>query len=995
MAEAATSSADPVQRLRGTLQLLTENQSELARFQIHKATTTLGRALTNDVRLLLEDVSRQHCKIEFNHENHAVLHVFGSSGVWHNNVHVKPSPTPIPLTQGDKLKISSHTLAFSYMSSEPRKNQPASPKKRASKAHLDSPKTPRRQSARLKARASMPCLSSTWTPERAMRPVPLIEQKISRVSTPSKANNNEEGTRPLAEDCKDGLSKTFNEVTEPAAPVVCNPSAEPTESLAVFTPSATTEEKEPSSSKDPVRVFEDRAEFNELEPIASDKSTKYFESTERIERTEPGETSESCRPAGLTQYNEPDPSDPALSQATFDENKPSPTQVPTSSNDALDAAFVEKLPAMPRKSDMIEDAMVWERTSPITIENEQFVGPAMDEEPMDITDPLENLADVSPVSQSSVDGQADLLQKEIDSSYDNHKEAKSRCPLPETSPDVSNSALTLCLEELEDGEATDGDRLLSALSPLTPHRVPSRFPVNSPATPLNWSPSKSRKVSLRTATLLKRGSQYPFVSAKDMMPHCSPASTPSTSAHFTTLTSTGSKDMEMSKLPITSDPTSTSSDEEDAEEVESSLELQSVSSPQKLKQQPLAQFMTPQVKRIDKTITRRMSCSEMGKLEPTLHHRSSWQWLRNLFSPKKAQVHETDLSNVSVSEDDANEPKENNNLQDFKQTSKPEHVEAMKVNDAEHVEAFEVKPQSVELEESDKRVAPIVPDPPLAKEEFFDASADLPEAFAQPTAPTPDMRELKHIFAEPKCVPTMETTMPNFRHMVSNHVRTREPASDVSLHWPTMEQMSEGSTMSSSPTSTYTENASAPNSELDAKCVAEMATMQTAMPFANSQDTPGQMNQCPRVTHQSRPDASASTLNHEATDLTKHRVTRTIAKKEPYVPVRRQLPPRNAAKASRNGSLTTTATKSTSATEPAATHLKPTRATAAAAKITGTHRATTLPVGGRRLSAARKPETSTSSLPVPRIPPVKSKDTRDTAANMHARGTAALTRARQ
>ena len=51
---------------RGSLQLLSDSGDiEVARFQIKKETTTLGRALTNDVRLLLEDVSRKHCKIQF------------------------------------------------------------------------------------------------------------------------------------------------------------------------------------------------------------------------------------------------------------------------------------------------------------------------------------------------------------------------------------------------------------------------------------------------------------------------------------------------------------------------------------------------------------------------------------------------------------------------------------------------------------------------------------------------------------------------------------------------------------------------------------------------------------------------------------------------------------------------------------------------------------------------------------------------------------------
>ena len=100
---------------RGSLQLLSDSGDiEVARFQIKKETTTLGRALNNDVRLLLEDVSRKHCTIQFDSENRAVLHVMGSGGVWHNNVHVKPhaNDTQIKLKDGDKLQISKHTLTF-------------------------------------------------------------------------------------------------------------------------------------------------------------------------------------------------------------------------------------------------------------------------------------------------------------------------------------------------------------------------------------------------------------------------------------------------------------------------------------------------------------------------------------------------------------------------------------------------------------------------------------------------------------------------------------------------------------------------------------------------------------------------------------------------------------------------------------------------------------------------------------------------------------------
>ena len=112
-------SSAPTDAVLGVLQLLSEDNKEMHRYNIHKTTTTMGRALTNDVRLLLEDVSRQHCTIEFYEENDAVLHVLGSNGVWHNDVHMKPNSTNgkrIHLANGDKVKIS----CLLYTSPSPR-----------------------------------------------------------------------------------------------------------------------------------------------------------------------------------------------------------------------------------------------------------------------------------------------------------------------------------------------------------------------------------------------------------------------------------------------------------------------------------------------------------------------------------------------------------------------------------------------------------------------------------------------------------------------------------------------------------------------------------------------------------------------------------------------------------------------------------------------------------------------------------------------------------
>lgn len=162
------------------------------------------------------------------------------------------------------------------------------------------------------------------------------------------------------------------------------------------------------------------------------------------------------------------------------------------------------------------------------------------------------------------------------------------------------------------------------------------------------------------------------------------------------------------------------------------------------------------------------------------------------------------------------------------------------------------------------------------QESFFDASGDMdmtsvhhvttPKVNEKNLAPTPDMHVLKHVFAEPKQAVSAEATMHHFRHMMSEPKQTSAMDLSMSSAWTAMEE---------------------------------------------------QVRDVPQEA--SVPAQTLQVLTPETDQLTKHRATRTVPKKEPYVPVRRQLPPRNAVKMSRIGSLSTSTTRTASEQQAAQT----------------------------------------------------------------------------
>lgn len=805
---------------RGSLQLLSDSGDiEVARFQIKKETTTLGRALTNDVRLLLEDVSRKHCKIQFDSENRAVLHVMGSGGVWHNDVHVRPSAndTQIKLNDGDKLQISKHTLTFSYVTAAP-----ASPRKRKPQmAAPESPATPRRQSARIKARASMPCFRTAWTPERAMRPIPLTQQTAP--TEPAQSNSNvvaveqpktpQAPTMILADLNVWQRTSLETNVPETHKDVHPGPESDLQNDTAMVNETANTSQRGDCPERDQTEPEATDPQVSESGPVdlkfmdpnplePEPEATGSEASVQQVSESGPIDLKSTDPNSVEPEPVDPKPADPVAIQSNLFElaqvkQEPlDPHHVDPESTESHpnSPGPIESHPADPQPIKLnANDAQS------IHIDSTEFEAAEPERLGFDHAE-LEPKLDQHLESQPIVPGEAQGFYEALDDHVSQADTKESSAEEKGNEPH-DTSDLTLCLDELEEQEVVDANRLLSAAMPTTP-----RFP---PTTPLRWSPAKSRKVSLRTATLLKRSAQLPIVPLVDMEPQC--AQTPPPSVNSRIPTSTDSKDMELSAM---------SSDEEDEEEVDSSLELQCASSP--LPQRPLHSFMTPQTKRQEKPMIRRMSCSEMD--QPTLRRQPSWQWLKNLFSPSKKAAQESTKEPVPLG--------------------------------SEHA--------SSEVPEQDEQ------------ESFFDASGDMdmtsvhhvttPKANEKNLAPTPDMHVLKHVFAEPKQAVSAEATMHHFRHMMSEPKQTSAMDLSMSSAWTAMEE---------------------------------------------------QVRDVPQEA--SVPAQTLHVLTPETDQLTKHRATRTVPKKEPYVPVRRQLPPRNAVKMSRIGSLSTSTTRTASEQQAAQT----------------------------------------------------------------------------
>ena len=227
------------------------------------------------------------------------------------------------------------------------------------------------------------------------------------------------------------------------------------------------------------------------------------------------------------------------------------------------------------------------------------------------------------------------------------------------------SIMTLCLGDSE--AAVQREAVANAAPPATSQTTPpsqlgpaAASPLGMPRTPPMFSP-KTRRLSLRTATLLKSGSKFPLVPMSESRNrhramHWSPSPTVdrgNTAAELPT-----APEGEAINIDDASDE-----DDEDELEVDKSLEMPSPTPEAQdhktemptplIRKLPSIGFLTPQGKR-KQTQQRRLSDYSSGSQmpEPQLKHRSSWSWLSGFFtnlspqrSPKAPTEKEMDVDN--------------------------------------------------------------------------------------------------------------------------------------------------------------------------------------------------------------------------------------------------------------------------------------------------------------------------------------------------------------
>ncbi|CBQ71279.1 conserved hypothetical protein [Sporisorium reilianum SRZ2] len=165
----ASSSSSPAQAesdaVLAYLVLLDKKKRQKERFPIQSLKTTMGRSLDNDVRFLVNDVSRHHCTIEIeikqDHEDadstQAFLQVLGANGVLLNGDHVFSAPRGAgryELHTGDSILVAKRSFIFEL--AQPASAATASPnlfsspvKGSAQSAALNTPATSNRRRVRM------------------------------------------------------------------------------------------------------------------------------------------------------------------------------------------------------------------------------------------------------------------------------------------------------------------------------------------------------------------------------------------------------------------------------------------------------------------------------------------------------------------------------------------------------------------------------------------------------------------------------------------------------------------------------------------------------------------------------------------------------------------------------------------------------------------------------------------------------------------------------
>lgn len=823
-----------------------------------------------------------------------MLHVLGTNGVVHNGTLLKPNALEnlVALAHGDKLQISKHTLSFSYTESEKVKHADEAPIKEA-QAH--------------EAPAS----------EDQVHEAPASEAQVDKIQ-PSEAKDSE--VQPSEVQPSEVQASSVQADVPKKVP----------------TPKSTPRRRRAAAQESPITPRRQSARLK----------AKYSSPCLRDHVPTPSKAEKNESPIAVAQEEVP-----AAPQAESQRETEAQSQAKEAPTEMSTEATAEK-PDKPAQATPAETPLPAE--TPTEPESKQ----------LDVPSPLE----CSTQETNTVEQPAPQPQEPVQEATSAQEEA--------------NSEDADALEE-----AAIDDELFAPTTPqrASPMRAPMTLPRNMPRTPpLQWTPSKSRKISLRTATLLKRSAQYPLLPMSERRPTRDEVPSFNRSPSRAPRTSTGSRDMDLTSdymRTVTSDPEFSSDedeDEDDSDEIEKSLELSHseenpspAKTPERKERAPvLSQFLTPQQPKERALASRRLS-NPVDANTPRLKNRSSWQWLRGLFSPKGQQD--------GASPNDQKEPSSDQKEEPLTPEARREVEEEEKEEDAVHDEFYDSEdpdqePQAESYEPMD--VEPVdfhqhVPDVSLTNTSWMYNVPNSPAPIQEPqqVASTPDMHVLKHMFAEQPCIAS-ESAMSDFRHMVRaspaqedmslasawNAMTAHEEESEreqpmhdaveelpalvkstaenaMQTQWKTKEMMP--STSHDVPTESHLEAAAshavAPEeSTPTAPAPASESVVQTSeVPAETAKPAvPLREISVPQTRPAPQPAMRASPKRASAREATSRlgsapprpmpgntqdpraarMTTRTVAqKKEPYVPVRRQLPARAAVPSL--GSMATTATR--------------------------------------------------------------------------------------
>lgn len=521
-------------------------------------------------------------------------------------------------------------------------------------------------------------------------------------------------------------------------------------------------------------------------------------------------------------------------------------------------------------------------------------------------------------------------------------------------PDPSSSE-----EATQDGpwEDIDGPAKPNSPEAVGPNTIPRYPSKNGTASPLMWSSSKSRKVSLRTATLLKRSAQLPILPIPAT--RRSPTQSWLADSEERGPASSGSQDMDMSCTVSTQKW----DDESDELEVEQSLvwqddtaEHKALSTPQDQgpKTRALSQtFLTPQAERPQNPAQRRLSFEPAKVSTPRLKHRTSWQWLKGIFSPS-ARDSTTSEPAASTVEPES-EARETMPCTDAARESEEDEFFDTDEEAVDTTDGGVVTLSAQELGVPGPRTSVDVGPEPAARHLSYTPSPSRPA-----DAPTPDMQILKHMFAEPKPAMSAELAMSDFRHLIHKDERHVTMAPDVSLGSPY-------AALEKEPKDEPPENrmaSSKPDKDMPSAQDNQLPMVDKPSPYM-----PAPLH---RMGAQQRiPNKAASQPIGPEGRAVAERALRSVPNKEPYVPIRRQLPSRNAVKTSRFGSLSTMPTRSAAAASDAKENLQKGEAE------------------GSLAQPARSERTSTTSF-IPMARPAGTKTSSTTLAQQYRRPTRAM-----